>query len=125
MPRLTAPIRRRRLSMTSLIDVIFLLLLFFMLSSTFIRFGDLPFLAATAGAVATDGPPPAFMRVLPDRVMLNMAEVSLPDLSEAVSGLEARLVLVAPGEGVTAQRLVDVLVASQGTHGISLRLVGG
>ena len=32
--------RRRRLSLTSLIDVLFLLLLFFMLSSTFTQFGE-------------------------------------------------------------------------------------
>ena len=41
--------RRRRLSMTSLIDVIFLLLLFFMLSSTFTRFAELELAAGGTG----------------------------------------------------------------------------
>ena len=39
-PSLVRPARRRRLPLTPLIDVIFLLLLFFMLSSTFTRFSD-------------------------------------------------------------------------------------
>ena len=41
--------RRRRLSMTSLIDVIFLLLLFFMLTSTFTRFSEVELTAAGSG----------------------------------------------------------------------------
>ncbi|MEM7303285.1 MAG: biopolymer transporter ExbD [Pseudomonadota bacterium] len=40
---------RRRLSLTSLIDVIFLLLLFFMLSSTFTRFADVELVAGRSG----------------------------------------------------------------------------
>jgi biopolymer transport protein ExbD len=111
--------------MTSLIDVIFLLLLFFMLSSTFTRFADLPFLAATGGAEVADGPPPVFLRVLPDRVMLNLTEVALADLPGALAAVEGGLVLVASAEGVTAQRLVDVLAAGQGVAGLRLRLISG
>jgi biopolymer transport protein ExbD len=125
MPRLSAPRRRRAISLTSLIDVIFLLLLFFMLSSTFTRVGDLPFLAATSGGAVAAGPPPAFLRVLPDRVVLDLAEVALADLPAALAAVAGGLVLVAPAEGVTAQRLVDVLVAGQGVPGLRLRLVGG
>lgn len=122
MPR--PVLHRRRLSLTSLIDVIFLLLLFFMLSSTFTRYGDLPFLAATGGATP-DGAPPAFLRVLPDEIMLNVAAVTLDSLPAALAVLDGTLVLVAPGEGVTAQRLVDVMVAAQTVQGVSLRLIGG
>ncbi len=43
---------RRRISLTPLIDVIFLLLMFFMLSSTFARFADLD----VARQSATPGP---------------------------------------------------------------------
>jgi biopolymer transport protein ExbD len=125
MPRLVRDARRRRLSLTSLIDVIFLLLLFFMLSSTFTRFGDLPFLAAAGAAAPAEAGPPALLRVLPDRVLLNLAEVALPALPEALAALDAPLVLVVPAEGVTAQRLVDVLAAVQAVPGVSLRLLGG
>lgn len=125
MLSLSRPRPRRAVSMTSLIDVIFLLLLFFMLSSTFTRFGDMSFLAATGGAAVADGPPPAFLRVLPGRVVLNLTEVSLADLPAALAAVEGGLVLVAPAEGVTAQRLVDVLAAAEGLAGLRLRLIGG
>jgi biopolymer transport protein ExbD len=112
--------------MTSLIDVIFLLLLFFMLASTFARHGDLPFLAAGAGAAAAPGDtPPAFLRVLPDRIVLNTAEIAPEGLAEALAALPGTTVLVAPGAGVTAQRLVDVLALAQGVAEVNLRLIGG
>lgn len=117
-------LRKRRLSLTSLIDVIFLLLLFFMLSSTFTRFGDLPFIAATGGATQA-GAPPAFLRISADAITLNVAEVSLAALPDAIAALDGALVLVAPSEAVTAQRLVDVLVVAQTVPGVSLRLIGG
>jgi biopolymer transport protein ExbD len=40
--------RRRTIALTSLIDVIFILLLFFLLSSTFSRFGELSLATATS-----------------------------------------------------------------------------
>ncbi|MBQ2259818.1 MAG: biopolymer transporter ExbD [Loktanella sp.] len=123
MPR--SGLRRRRLSLTSLIDVIFLLLLFFMLSSTFTRYGDLPFLAATGGAGAAETATPVFLRVQPDSILLNVAEVTLADLPAALTAQDAALVLIAPSDGVSAQRLVDVLVIAQTVPGVSLRLIGG
>lgn len=52
-----APIQRaRRLSLTSLIDVIFLLLLFFMLTSTFTRFAELDLAAVEPGAGVSAAP---------------------------------------------------------------------
>ncbi|MCX7645794.1 MAG: biopolymer transporter ExbD [Rhodobacteraceae bacterium] len=126
MPRRARPARRRTLALTSLIDVIFLLLLFFMLSSTFTRFGDLPFLAETGGpAPMPQQEPPAFLRVLPDRLVLNVGEVVLEDLRPALERAGSSVVLVAPAEGVTAQRLVDVLAAARGAAGVELRLIGG
>ena len=44
--------------MTSLIDVIFLLLLFFMLTSTFSKFAEIELAAATSGAGAATGAKP-------------------------------------------------------------------
>lgn len=102
-----AAFRRRRLSMTSLIDVIFLLLLFFMLSSTFSRFGEITLAASPAGAAA-GGPPPRFVQLGPQ-------DLSVNGQPEAIEGLAARLaetpgpVLVALRPEVTAQRLADLL----------------
>lgn len=55
--------RRRPVSMTSLIDVIFLLLLFFMLSSTFTRFAEVEFSAGRAGATAPGTMPDVLLRI--------------------------------------------------------------
>lgn len=45
------PSRKRVISLTSLIDVVFLLLVFFMLSSTFLKFGTVTIETAGAGAI--------------------------------------------------------------------------
>jgi biopolymer transport protein ExbD len=121
---LDAPFQRRRLSLTSLIDVIFLLLLFFMLTSQFSRFGDLPFLAATGGAAAP-ATPPMLLRVGAEGLRLNLAMVDLPDLPQALAGEEAADLLIMPEEGISAQHLVDVLITARSVPGITLHLVGG
>ncbi|TGD63638.1 hypothetical protein EYC08_12845 [Tabrizicola sp. WMC-M-20] len=110
--------------MTSLIDVIFLLLLFFMLSSTFARFGDLPLTTASGGAAAsTDAP--TFLRLLPDSLTLNTQALDLAALPAALLARAPVLVIVAPTEGVTAQRLVDVLGELRDLPGVTLRVIGG
>ncbi|WP_246831336.1 biopolymer transporter ExbD [Pseudotabrizicola formosa] len=124
MSRLRKPARRRALSMTSLIDVIFLLLLFFMLSSTFTRFGDLPLTTASGGAVA-QAEAPAFLRLLPDSLTLDTDAADLAALPAALLARAPVLVIVAPGEGVTAQRLVDALNVLRDLPGVTLRVIGG
>ncbi len=110
--------------MTSLIDVIFLLLLFFMLSSTFTRFGDLPLTTASGGAVA-QAEAPAFLRLLPDSLTLDTDAADLAALPAALLARAPVLVIVAPGEGVTAQRLVDALNVLRDLPGVTLRVIGG
>jgi len=124
MPRLKKTTRRRALSMTSLIDVIFLLLLFFMLSSTFTRFGDLPLTTASGGATAS-AEAPTFLRLMPGSLMLDTEAFELSAVPAALSARAPVLVIVAPADGVTAQRLVDVLSAIRDLPGITLRVIGG
>lgn len=105
--------RRRPLSLTSLIDVIFLLLLFFMLSSTFTRFAEIPVSAALAGAGApTSAEPPLFLRLSEDDVLLNGQTVALSEIAAAVQGFDdgVDLLLISLTETVTTQRLTDLLV---------------
>lgn len=124
MPRLEAPRRRKALSMTSLIDVIFLLLLFFMLSSTFTRFGDLPLTTASGGGVAS-AEAPAFLRLTAETLMLDTSAVDLPSLPGVLAARAPLLVVLAPADGVSAQRLVDVLAVLRDLPGITLRVIGG
>ncbi|WP_286163844.1 biopolymer transporter ExbD [Loktanella sp. PT4BL] len=106
--------RRRRLSMTSLIDVIFLLLLFFMLSSTFTRFSEVEFAAARSGGTASSERP-VFLSLAAVSLRLNGSETALDSLPPALAahrtGDTPLGVLVSTGADVTAQRLTDLLVA--------------
>lgn len=51
---LTRPQRRRAMNLTPLIDVVFLLLVFFMLASTFLKFGTIRLDTATGGGAVAD-----------------------------------------------------------------------
>jgi biopolymer transport protein ExbD len=50
--QLARPRRRRVMNLTPLIDVVFLLLVFFMLASTFLKYGTVPLEAAGGGHAA-------------------------------------------------------------------------
>lgn len=125
MPVRAAAFRRRRLSLTALIDVIFLLLLFFMLSSTVSRFGEVPFLA---GASGPGGAPPAlFLRVDGEAVSLNGAPVALAAVPDAVAarlaGNPAPRAIVSVTGRTTSQALVDVLVPLSRVDGLRVTVV--
>ena len=102
--------RKRRLSMTSLIDVIFLLLLFFMLSSTFTRFAEIELSAAGAGGIAAEQET-LFLQLGETDLTLNGQAATLATLPETLRGRAggARLV-VSLAAGTSAQRLSDLLV---------------
>ncbi len=99
--------------MTPLIDVIFLLLLFFMLTSTFTRFSEIQLSAAGAGAGVASEAPPLFVWLGVEGVSLNGTTLELPALRAAVTDqIEGpTTLLVSADDGVTSQRLVDLLVA--------------
>jgi len=70
--------------MTSLIDVIFLLLLFFMLSSTFSKFAEVELSAASGGAALTSDIKPLFVQLDPDALRLNGEAMTLSALDPAL-----------------------------------------
>lgn len=100
--------------MTSLIDVIFLLLLFFMLSSTFTKFAEVQITGTTAGAASTQSGPPLFLRLFADQVQMNGQTLDLETLPATIAqqrSADTQTILIAPqADSATAQRLVDVLV---------------
>ncbi|MFC5583589.1 biopolymer transporter ExbD [Nitratireductor kimnyeongensis] len=109
-----AAIRKRRpLSLTSLIDVIFLLLLFFMLSSTFTRFAKVEISGGPASSSAAGNPPdvlirvddPAGWRVNGQTLAEEAAIAELGRLKEA--GAETAVLLVR-GD-LTSQQLVEAV----------------
>jgi biopolymer transport protein ExbD len=120
-----APFRRRALSMTSLIDVIFLLLLFFMLSTTFTRTGDLVLASAGTGG-AGPGEPPVFLRLETADLTVNATAAGLDDLAARLAELggDQPQVLVSLGDGVSAQRLADLLLVLSRVPGARVQVLG-
>ncbi|MEM8848828.1 MAG: biopolymer transporter ExbD [Pseudomonadota bacterium] len=118
MPRRDA--RRRALSLTPLVDVIFLLLLFFMLTSTFSRYGEIEISAAAGGGSGEALTDAAFLQLGPERILLAGREVALEELP---GRLEDRRALIALRDGVDAQRLVDVLGVLRDVPGLNLTVL--
>lgn len=112
--------------MTSLIDVIFLLLLFFMLTSTFSKFAEVELAAAGTGAVGDTQSKPLFVQLGADTLHLNGENVMLDGLAQTALG-QARAgttLLVSLGAGVDAQRLTDLLVALRGLPTLKVSVLG-
>ncbi|ADZ70688.1 biopolymer transporter ExbD [Polymorphum gilvum] len=114
--------RARRLSLTSLIDVIFLLLLFFMLSSTFTRFGAVEIGAASKGG-AGGAAPDILVFLDGSGWRINGIAAAADDAPQIMSGLEAKgakSVLVVAREDATAQMLVEALETLRRSAGFTV-----
>ena len=112
--------------MTSLIDVIFLLLLFFMLTSTFSKFSEVELSAAGSGATAPSDAPPLFLQLGMDDLRLNgdlldLDALALSPLSEAEDGTT---LIVSLGAEVDSQRLTDLLVALRHIPALRVTVLG-
>ncbi|MGH1331368.1 MAG: ExbD/TolR family protein [Paracoccaceae bacterium] len=101
--------KRRRPSLTPMIDVVFLLLVFFMLASRFGADAGLPIPLATSG----DGysGPPRLVDILPEGVRLNgvlIADEALVSGVAELSNAPSDLIVLRGGEGAVLQRLVAI-----------------
>lgn len=111
--RIDLPLRRRRpLSLTSLIDVIFLLLLFFMLSSTFVRFAEVEITGGAASRAAGPRTPDILVRLDGEEWQVNGIPVDADGALEELSRLQemgaASAVLLVRGE-TSSQELVSAV----------------
>lgn len=120
-----APFRRRTLSLTSLVDVIFLLLLFFMLTTTFTRTAELPLVAGGSGTGAAQTAP-IFLRLAPEDVTVNGQPAPMDALNQRITDLDQTdpHILVSLAPGVTAQRLADLLVELRRQPGLRVQVLG-
>ncbi|MBE0453011.1 MAG: biopolymer transporter ExbD [Roseovarius sp.] len=114
--------------MTSLIDVIFLLLLFFMLSSTFSRFAEVDLSSANAGGADRSDIKRSFLQLGEDTLRVNGQDVVLGALKDQFADLPPEAdglhVIVSLRDDVTAQRLTDVLVILRGIDRLSISVLG-
>ncbi|SDW98213.1 biopolymer transport protein ExbD [Ruegeria halocynthiae] len=98
---------KRKPSLTPMIDVVFLLLVFFMLASRFGADAMLPFPLTSTGGEYTG--PPRLIDVYPDRVTLNGVETA--DLPQALAPLiqsPTDMLILRGQDGASLQRIVTV-----------------
>jgi biopolymer transport protein ExbD len=102
----------RRPSLTPMIDVVFLLLVFFMLAARFGIQGALPLTLGTPGAAANYSGPPRLVDVRPAALALNGVAVDeaalIADLSRLTEAPDDPI-LLRPRDEADLQRLVEVL----------------
>ncbi|MFS4583523.1 ExbD/TolR family protein [Phaeobacter sp. C3_T13_0] len=127
MPVNTKVAPRKRLSMTSLIDVIFLLLLFFMLTSTFSKFGEVELISAAKGT-GDDDRQILFLQIGSDEITLNGQPVDIGRLGDLISSQpqdgRGHMALISPSPEATSQHLVDVLVALRKIDKLQVKVLG-
>jgi biopolymer transport protein ExbD len=101
------------LSLTPLIDVVFLLLIFFMLASTFSRFSSLPLSVNSGQSQSETLKKFILIRIQKEgEVEINGQKVRLEDLIKVIDGLvveEGMKLFIKPLEGTTVQQLVSVM----------------
>ena len=130
MPRLASERRRSRarIGLTPLVDVVFILLVFFMLASSFLDWRSVELAApAAAPAAAEAGFEGAmFVEVGADSLRLGGVPVTgdalAARIAERLAAVPDQRVLVQPAAGVAMQRRVAVLdrLDAAGARGVSL-----
>ncbi len=118
--------RRRSLSITSLIDVIFLLLLFFMLASTFSKFSELDIAATGAGSEAMSEAPDILELVIDTHHMrLDGAVLPAHGWTAALKGklTDNTVVALSVAPEISTQRMTDVLAKLNQIPGLTIYVV--
>nr|WP_120631445.1 biopolymer transporter ExbD [Ruegeria sp. EL01] len=115
--------RRKRLSMTSLIDVIFLLLLFFMLTSTFSKFGEIEFSTTAIGGAETDRVI-RFIKLDADRILVDGAPVPLAQVAQTLRAAKSQTALISLSPHATSQQLIDLLTVLAPVEQLHTQVLG-
>ena len=124
--RFAAPTRaRRKPSLTPMIDVVFLLLVFFMLAAQFGREAVVP-LAVGGGGSADYSGPPRLVEIAPETVTLNgllLDEATLPKALAELTADPTDTIILRAAPGTRLQRLVDVAEALRAAGFSTLAIV--
>ncbi|MEM6972932.1 MAG: biopolymer transporter ExbD [Pseudomonadota bacterium] len=127
-PRLASrPRRRLRISLTPLIDVVFILLVFFMLASSFLDWRSITLSSAGRPSGVATGVEGAILVDLTETgprlsgVPMDLAALGV-EVASRLSARPAQRILVRPGRNVDMQRMVVLLdtLAAAGARDIAL-----
>ena len=102
--------RARTPGMTAMIDVVFLLLVFFMLAARFGVEGGVEL--GLSGQGGDYSGPPRLISISPSSVTLNGSDVALAELPDALAPLTSKaddIVVLRPVDGATLQQVMDVM----------------
>lgn len=102
------PRRRQSIPLTSLVDVVFILLFFFMLASSYLDWRAYPLNLGAAPGSGSGSGEALVLTVLPDGATLNGQALDPAALQRRLEGA-GRPVVVVPADGVSMQQLVDWL----------------
>jgi biopolymer transport protein ExbD len=112
--------------MTPLIDVVFILLVFFMLVSNFTQWRTIPLHSASLGESSAQASHKLAIQISPRQLIVDKKVVSVERLSYLIEKLDSpnatlHVVLI-PDHGVTMQRMVTVLdeLAAHGIDSVTL-----
>ena len=109
MLELTQQTRRRRIGLTPMIDVVFLLLVFFMLAARFGVTDAIPVTLSGDSAQPYEGPP-RLVTVLPDALRVNGIDTADPVAAlTPLMGRESDIILLRARDGASVQALLDVM----------------
>lgn len=107
------PPNRVKISLTPLIDVVFILLVFFMLASSFLDWRTIRLSAASESTAGGGVEGALLVEVGPTSVRLAGATMTLDELQDSIGGRLAKTpsqrILLKPARGVDMQRLVSVI----------------
>ncbi len=111
---LTRPVRRRPvISLTPLIDVVFILLIFFMLASSFLDWRTVKLSAPAVSAASSSMEGSLLVEIRTDGLRFGGETVSLDQLVERIqkglSDSDRRVVLIRPDQGISLQQTVTVV----------------
>ena len=126
--RLSEPVRvKRSISLTPLIDVVFLLLVFFMLASTFLKFGTVKLETAGSAASVSDASKVVLIHVEgSQRYKVNGVPTSRQELTGSVNRLidqGQRHVIVVVRDRASVDDLVQALQRLRRSRAPSVRIV--
>jgi biopolymer transport protein ExbD len=115
--------RRRRIGLTPMIDVVFLLLVFFMLAARFGMTDAVPVSLSGGAAQPYDGPP-RLVTIRPEGVLVNGVATDTP--AEALAPLMATpkdTIILRARDGASVQHLLDAMALLRGAGWSNLVVV--
>lgn len=118
--------RRQIISLTPLIDVVFILLVFFMLASSFFDWKAVSLSTPTLGTSASNNEPPIVIDLSGTGLRISGSPLEQTQLAARIADDRAkspeRPIVIRPATGVPVQDVVDLLdlLASANVDGVSL-----